>query len=155
MIPDIWNSILCFYSGSYATVPTRGRQCTYNHCLYTVQTALNFVASSFCCKITLIWLGSSLSMSARFLVGTDVWNVIVIWSWRQGIFKLVNFDIYYSEYNYCLPIKSMCQCVQFLGVQVNVIKQTDVTKIKSLDNQYWDLSLPFIKLGTKECDIHF
>ncbi len=34
-----------------------------NHCLYyTVQTVLNFAAGSFCCKITLIWLGSSLSV---------------------------------------------------------------------------------------------
>ncbi len=39
-----------------------GRQCTYNHCLYTVQTTLNFAAWSFCCKITLIWLGSFLSV---------------------------------------------------------------------------------------------
>ncbi len=35
---------------------------TYNHCLYTVQAVLNFAAGSFCCKITLIWLGSSLSV---------------------------------------------------------------------------------------------
>ncbi len=35
-----------------------------NHCLYTVQTALNFAAGSLCFKITLIWLGSSLSVSA-------------------------------------------------------------------------------------------
>ncbi len=33
-----------------------------NHCLYTVQIALNFAAGSFCCKITLIWLGSSRSV---------------------------------------------------------------------------------------------
>ncbi len=33
-----------------------------NYCLSTVQTALNFAACSFCCKITLIWLGSSLSV---------------------------------------------------------------------------------------------
>ncbi len=34
---------------------------TYNHCLYTVQTMLNFAAGSFSYKIILIWLGSSLS----------------------------------------------------------------------------------------------
>ncbi len=44
---------------------------TYNHCLYTVQTALNFVASSFCCKITLIWLGSSLSVQAKSTLNFD------------------------------------------------------------------------------------
>ncbi len=33
-----------------------------NHYLYTVQTALNFTAGSFCCKITLIWLGTSVSV---------------------------------------------------------------------------------------------
>ncbi len=40
---------------------------TYNHCLYTVQTMLNFAAGHcFCCKIPLVWIGSSLS--ARPLV---------------------------------------------------------------------------------------
>ncbi len=34
----------------------------YNHCLYTVRTALNFAVGSFCCKITLVWLDSSLSV---------------------------------------------------------------------------------------------
>ncbi len=36
-----------------------------NLCLYTEQTVLNFAAGSFCCKITLIWLGSSLSESLQ------------------------------------------------------------------------------------------
>ncbi len=35
---------------------------TYNHCLNTVQTGLNFAAVNFCCKISLIWLGSSLGV---------------------------------------------------------------------------------------------
>ncbi len=26
---------------------------TYNHCLYTVQTVLNFAAGSFCCKMSI------------------------------------------------------------------------------------------------------
>ncbi len=45
-----------------------------NHCLYTVQTALNFAAVSFCCKITLIWIGSSLS------VLSDTEDLIVVLS---------------------------------------------------------------------------
>ncbi len=36
-----------------------------NHCLYTIQTALNFAASSFCCNIILVWLGASLSVGRR------------------------------------------------------------------------------------------
>ncbi len=44
-----------------------------NQWLYTVQTVLNFGAGSLCCKITLIWLVSSLS------VVTILYNVYLLW----------------------------------------------------------------------------
>ncbi len=63
MITEIWNNILCFtvvlepqLQPGVANVHTITVQ------INTVETALNFAASSFCCKITLIWLGSSLSV---------------------------------------------------------------------------------------------
>ncbi len=63
MIAEIWNSILCFTA---VLKPLLQSEVT-NHCLYTVQIALNFPASSFCCKITLIWLGSPLNESDMLL----------------------------------------------------------------------------------------
>ncbi len=58
VIAKIWNSILCFYS-SYSC--NQKDNSTYNHCLYMAQTMLNFADGSYCCKIILVWLGSSLS----------------------------------------------------------------------------------------------
>ncbi len=54
---EIWNSTLCFT----AVLKPQLEPEVANHCLYTVQTALNFAGGDFCCKITLIWLSSSLS----------------------------------------------------------------------------------------------
>ncbi len=58
VIPEIWNRILCF---TMVLKPQLQPEVA-NHCLYTVQTALNFAAGSFFCKITLIWQDSSLSI---------------------------------------------------------------------------------------------
>ncbi len=58
MIAEIWNSILYF---TVVLKPPLQLEVTI-HCLYTVQTVLNVAAGSFCCKITLICLGSSLSV---------------------------------------------------------------------------------------------
>ncbi len=57
---------------------------SYNHCLYTVQTGLNFACGSFCCKITLIWLCSSLS--------ADI-SSQMCW-FRQNVLAMSNFDVY-------------------------------------------------------------
>ncbi len=62
-IAEIWNSILYYYSDPYKPrLQAKVVYESYNHCLYKVQTALNFVHDSFCCKITLISLGSSMSV---------------------------------------------------------------------------------------------
>ncbi len=58
MIADIWNSLCAFTT----VLKPQLQPEVANHCLFTVQTALNFAACSFCCKITLICLGSSLSV---------------------------------------------------------------------------------------------
>ncbi len=58
MIAEIWSSILCFT----AVLKPQLQPEVANHCLYRVQTVLNFAAGSFCCKITLFCLGSSLSI---------------------------------------------------------------------------------------------
>ncbi len=49
-IDEIRNSILCFIAVLKRQLQP---EVTY-HCLFTVQTVLNFSASSFCCKIKLI-----------------------------------------------------------------------------------------------------
>ncbi len=56
VIAEIWNSVF-----TSVLKPHLQPEVT-NHYLYTVQTVLNFAAGSFSCKITLIWLGSSLSV---------------------------------------------------------------------------------------------
>ncbi len=58
-IAEIWSSILCFT----VVLKPQLQPEVANHCLYTVQTVLNFAAGSFCCEITLIWLGSSVSVA--------------------------------------------------------------------------------------------
>ncbi len=55
---EIWNNILCFTG----VLKPQLQPEVANHCFDTVQTVLNFAAGSFCYKITLICLGSSLSV---------------------------------------------------------------------------------------------
>ncbi len=50
-----WYPVFLQWSWSHSC-----NQYTYNHCLYTVKNVLNVADGSFCCKITFIWLGSSL-----------------------------------------------------------------------------------------------
>ncbi len=57
-IAETWNRILYFT----VVLKSQLQPKVTNHCLYTVQTVLKFAPGSFCCKITLIWLGSSLSV---------------------------------------------------------------------------------------------
>ncbi len=66
-IAKIWNSILCFTAVLRSQLQP-ARQNYIQSLFITVQTALNFAAGSFCCKIILIWLGSSLSVHSHFVV---------------------------------------------------------------------------------------
>ncbi len=65
-----------------------------NHCVCTVQTVLNFAANSFFCKITLIWLGSSLSVGRK----EEQWR----WWWSWWGWGVLMSDKYRPDRLICI-----------------------------------------------------
>ncbi len=136
MIAEIWNSILCFYSGFKPQLQPE----VTNHCLYTIQTALNFSAHSFCCKITLICQGSSLSVMlfpkhyALYYSSTyqhKYFNGHI--SLDRCVVKLVTSKMYKEEFGYSLRQLSD---YWYISVSLRVILTTALLygKLKSWRN---------------------
>ncbi len=92
---------------------------TYNHCLYTVQTVLNVAAGSFCCTITLIWLGSSQSVPRLIQLLPVNWPLYYcrrVQIWNGIVYKVVINGVN-QQYKYAGCF--VCECAGQFNTVLN------------------------------------